>query len=48
MTGPTRIRIILERKDHCSQNKEETERRDSIVYRDRRRIARILARMIEG
>ena len=25
MTGPTRIRIILERQDHCRQNKEETE-----------------------
>lgn len=31
MTGPTRIRIILERQDHCRQNKEETKRRDSIV-----------------
>ena len=48
MTGPTRIRIMLERKEHCRQNKEEVERRDSIIYRDRRGIARIIARMIEG
>ena len=25
MTGPTVMGIILERKDHCRQNKEETE-----------------------
>ena len=48
MTGPTRIIILAERKGHCRRNKEETERRDSIVYRDRRRIGRIIARMIEG